>query len=277
MLIFAEIDPSVMKHLFPFLRGACLLSAIAVAALLLLPLSCGTTGKSGLQRYRLEVVAEYPHDPSSYTQGLFFHEGALIESSGQYGESALRRVDLATGHPTYSSTFEGGVFAEGAVVFGEKLYVLTWENGQVYVCDPASFAVRDRLPYPREGWGLTTDGSQLIASDGSEYLYFLDGDLQLLRQVKVTRQGKPQRLLNELEYIDGKVWANVYTTDEIVIINPANGHIDGVVDCFGLLPLKDRDVRTDVLNGIACDPATGKTYLTGKYWKKLYEIKLVKR
>lgn len=251
-----------------------------VAALLLTLLlsSCGCTGeKSGLRRYRVEVVAEYPHDPSSYTQGLFFHKGELIESSGQYKESAIRRIDLASGHATQGVAFGEGVFAEGAVILGDTLYVLTWQNGQVYICNPETFAIRDRLPYPREGWGLTTDGEQLIASDGSEYLYFLDRDLSLKREVKVTRKGSPQRLLNELEYIDGKIWANIYTYDEIVIIDPASGRVEGVVDCTGLLPYNERDIRTDVLNGIACDPATGKVYLTGKYWKKMYEVRLVER
>jgi len=262
------------------MRRRTLLHIPLVAALLVLVISsCGCTGgKSGLPvRYRLEIVAEYPHDPSSYTQGLFFHDGELIESSGQEGESAIRRVDLASGHPTYARAFESTVFAEGAVVFADRLYVLTWQNGQVYVCDPQTFAIRDRLPYPREGWGLTTDGEQLIASDGSEYLYFMDADLNDLRKVKVTRQGKPQYLLNELEYIDGKVWANVYTKDEILIIDPESGHVEGIVDCVGLLPYNLRDVRTDVLNGIALDPATGKIYLTGKYWKRLYEIRLIKQ
>ena len=247
-----------------------LLSLLLVLALT----SCGcSTTKKGLVQYKAEVVAEYPHDPSSYTQGLFFHDGALYESVGQYNESAMRKMDLATGRNIKTVSLGAGVFAEGSVILDSTLYILTWQNGQAYVCDPVSFGIRERVAYPREGWGLTTDGEQLIASDGTDVLYFMDRDLQVRRQVHVTRGGKKQMLLNELEYIDGKVWANVYTYDDILIIDPDSGVVEGVIDCSGLLKPQDRDLRTDVLNGIALGP-DGKVYVTGKYWKKLFEIQL---
>ena len=245
-----------------------LLSLVLVLALT----SCGcSSAKKGVVQYKAEVVAEYPHDPSSYTQGLFFHEGALYESVGQYNESAMRKMDLATGRNIKTVSLGAGVFAEGSVILDSTLYILTWQNGQAYICDPVSFGIRDRVAYPREGWGLTTDGEQLIASDGTDVLYFMDKALKVQREVHVTRAGKPQQLLNELEYIDGKVWANVYTYDDILIINPDSGIVEGVIDCSGLLKPKDRDLRTDVLNGIAVGP-DGKIYVTGKYWKKLLEI-----
>ena len=238
--------------------------------------TCATSQK-GLTKYRAKVVAEYPHDPSSYTQGLFFHDGSLYESVGQYRESAMRRVSLNTGKGERTVSLGADIFAEGSAVLDSTLYILTWQNGLVFRCDPATFAVRDKIDYPREGWGLTTDGKQLIASDGSDCLYFLNGDLETVRTVHVSQNGKRRPYLNELEYIDGKVWANVYTLDEILIINPADGKVEGVVDCSGLLPSRDRDLRTDVLNGIAHDPLTGKIYLTGKYWKKLFEVELIEK
>ncbi|MBR4233207.1 MAG: glutaminyl-peptide cyclotransferase, partial [Bacteroidales bacterium] len=144
-----------------------------------------------------------------------------------------------------------------------------------FVYDAATLEYKQAYSYPREGWGLTTDGKSLIASDGSSKLYFLTPEFQLERSVDVKMDGRSMRNLNELEYIDGKVWANVYTTDMILIINPADGKVEASIDCTGLLPRILRSNTTDVLNGIARDPATGKIYLTGKYWPRLYEIKLV--
>ena len=229
-----------------------------------------------VKEYRLKVVKEYPHRTDAYTQGLFFHGGVLYETTGQYGESSIRTVDLQTGEPMALKHLNSKYFGEGAAILGEDLYILTWTNKVAFRYDAATLNYKSTVGYPREGWGLTTDGKQLIASDGSATLYFLDKDLKVLRRQQVTLNGRPLRYLNELEWIDGKVWANVYTTETIAIINPSSGKVEGLVDCAGLLPQRLRTRDTDVLNGIAVD-AAGKIYLTGKNWPKLYQIELIKK
>ena len=156
-----------------------------------------------------------------------------------------------------------------------NLYILTWENRLAFIYDAETLEYKSTKRYSRPGWGITTDGKQLIASDGTANLYFLDEELNMDHKVLVKLNGKAVRWLNELEYIDGKVWANVYTSDDIVIINPRSGNVEGVVDCAGLLPKKLHSDATDVLNCVAYDPQIGKIYLTGKNWPKMYEIKLV--
>lgn len=229
-------------------------------------------------QYRLDVVAEYPHDITAYTQGLFFHDGQMYESTGQYGSSTLRKVDLQTGIPSQTVSFNEKYFLEGSVVFEGTLYLLTWDSNIVFAYDPETLEYKKAWSYPREGWGITTDGEVLIASEGSSWLYFMDADLKHIRKVQVKlNDGRAVNWLNELEFIDGKIWANVYTTDEIVIINPETGRVEGVVDCRGLLPADMRKPDTDVLNGIAYDPSDGKIYLTGKNWPKLYEVRLIEK
>lgn len=240
----------------------------------LLVLSCAD---AQVKEYSLEVVAEYPHDTESYTQGLFFHDGQMYESTGMHGRSTFRMVDMQTGQALKRLDFDNKYFVEGSVMWKGNLYILTWETKLAFVYDAETLEYKSTWKYPREGWGITTDGKQLIASDGSAYLYFMDENFALDRKVRVTLEDMPVRLLNELEYIDGKIWANVYTSDEIVIINPKDGRIQGIVDCRGLLPKKLRTATTDVLNGIAYNPADGKIYLTGKNWPKLYEVRLVEK
>lgn len=248
-----------------------LLRFILLCAILLLPVSC----EAKVRNYRPQVVASYPHDPSSYTQGLFFHDGKMYESTGQYGESTMRIVDLATGKALKRLDFDRKYFVEGSVILDGKLYILTWTNKLVFVYDAETMEYERTLAYPREGWGLTTDGKQLIASDGSSRLYFMDADLKVRRTVTVKLNDRPIRYLNELEYIDGKIWANVYTSDLILIIDPSDGRVEATVDCTGLLPKQYQTRHTDVLNGIAYNPADGKIYLTGKNWKRLFEVTLV--
>lgn len=226
-------------------------------------------------RYKAEVIKEYPHDTKSYTQGLFFEDGQLYESTGQYGESSFRKVDLSTGKALEKLDFAKKYFVEGSCVLNGKLYILTWTNRLAFVYDFASMKYEASYSYPGEGWGLTTDGEQLIASDGSSSLIFMDEKFKLTKRLKVTLNGRPIRLLNELEYIDGRIWANVYTTDMILIINPSSARVEALVDCSGLLPEKLRTKHTDVLNGIAHND--GHIYITGKYWPRLYEIKLVEQ
>lgn len=229
-----------------------------------------------IKQYSFKVVKEYPHDVMAYTQGLFFHEGKLYETTGQYGTSSIRTVDLASGKPTVEKKLNRKYFGEGSVILGKDLYVLTWTNKVAFRYDAATLSYKQTVSYPREGWGLTTDGKQLIASDGSANLYFLDADMKLLKKLPVTMNGRPLRNLNELEWIGGKVWANVYMTDMIVMINPSTGKVEGALDCTGLLPDDLYTSATDVLNGIAID-AKGKIYLTGKNWPRMYQIELVSK
>ena len=243
----------------------------------LLALCCACSCTSAqVKEYKLKVVKEYPHDVTAYTQGLFFHDGVLYETTGQFGESSIRTVDLESGVPIENKRLARKYFGEGSVVLGDELYVLTWTNKVAFRYDAATLSYKSTVGYGREGWGLTTNGRELIASDGSAHLYFLDADMKLLRRVPVTMNGRPLRLLNELEWVDGKVWANVYATDMIVIINPRSGKVEASVDCSGLLPEKLRTQDTDVLNGIALD-ADGKLYLTGKNWPRLYQVELLKQ
>ena len=196
-------------------------------------LSCAD---ASVKEYRLEVVAEYPHDRESYTQGLFFHKGEMYETTGLHGKSTLRKVDLQSGKAVKRQDFNDKYFVEGSVVMGDNLYVLTWETRVAFIYDAATLEYKSSWSYPREGWGITTDGKQLIASDGSSTLFFMDAEFATKRRLVVKYEDKPVRWLNELEYIDGKIWANVYMSDEIVIINPKDGRVEGLIDCRGLLP-----------------------------------------
>lgn len=241
---------------------------------LLIALACTD---AGVKEYRLEVVAEYPHDTGSYTQGLFFHDGQMYESTGLHGKSTFRKVDVETGEALEKLNFDKKYFVEGSVIWNGNLYILTWESRVAFIYDAETLEYKSSWKYPREGWGITTDGKHLIASDGTANLYFMDENFAQKKKVLVTIDDRPVRFLNELEYIDGKIWANVYTADEIVIIDPKDGRVEGVIDCRELLPKELRTPDTDVLNGIAYDEKTGKIYLTGKNWPKIYEIKLTRQ
>lgn len=230
---------------------------------------------SGPRQYGIKVVREYPHDRSAYTQGLFFHKGELYESTGQCGSTSFLKVDLETGKALRKLDFDKKYFGEGSVILDDRMYMLTWTSRVAFVYDAETLKYLKTCSYPREGWGLTTDGKYLIASDGSSYLYFMDTSFQVKRKVKVSMNDRPVRLLNELEWVNGRIWANVYTTDMILIINPSSGKVEGVVDCGGLLPESLRRRDTDVLNGIAVKD--GRIFLTGKNWPKLYEILLVEK
>lgn len=230
-----------------------------------------------VRQYKVKVVKEYSHDEMSYTQGLFFQGDKMIETTGQYGESTLKVVEPSTGKAVKRFNFDKKYFIEGSVELNGNIYILTWRNKVAFVYDGKTLEYKQTYSYPREGWGLTTDGKNLIASDGSSRLYWLDGQFRQQKALQVKMNGRPINQLNELEWIDGKIWANVYLTDMIVIINPNSGEVEATVDCTGLLPRHLRDEYTDVLNGIAYNPETKKIYLTGKYWKRLYEVELVEK
>ena len=244
----------------------------SLVLLLAVPASCASSAQ--VKQYRVNVVKQYPHDVRSYTQGLFIEDGQMYESTGQYGSSTFRKVDMATGSPLRRLDFSDRYFVEGSVALGDSLYILTWTSRVAFIYDFNTLEYIATRSYPHQGWGITTDGKQLIASDGSSRLYFMDKDLNIVRTVNVRLHGKPLNYLNELEYIDGRVWANVYTTNMIVLIDPDTGMVDGVVDCTGLLPQKLKTPDTDVLNGIAYDRDTGKIYLTGKNWPLLFEVEI---
>ncbi|MBQ0007001.1 MAG: glutaminyl-peptide cyclotransferase [Alistipes sp.] len=225
--------------------------------------------------YSVIVDKTYIHDKNAYTQGLFFYEGEFYESIGQWGESAFRKVKLETGEVLSEINYPEDVFIEGSCVAGGYLYVLTWTNHKCYMYDLSTMTKLSEFSYPGEGWGMTTNGKELIMSDGSSRLHFLNpASFTRIRSIDVKMNGADVQYLNELEYIDGKIWANVYLQDYIVIINPGTGEVEGKVDCRNLLPSSLRTSRTDVLNGIAYDRKDGGIYLTGKYWPRLYKITL---
>ena len=227
------------------------------------------------KQYSYRLVKSYSHDTRAYTQGLFFYKGNLYETTGQYGQSSLRKVDINTGKTLQMTTFDKKYFAEGACVLKDKIYVLTWKEHICFVYDAASFRLLGSLQYPTEGWGLTTDGVQLIMSDGSDRLYFLNPDnFAEMRRITVSNDKGNVRYLNELEYIDGEIWANVYGEEYIVRINPATGHVEGKVNLQGILPRNLRTADTDVMNGIAYDNANKRLLITGKNWPKMYEIEV---
>ncbi len=225
--------------------------------------------------YRADIVREYAHDTAAFTQGLQWHDGQLLESTGQIGRSNIRRVQLDDGKVLQRRDLAPPHFGEGIVVAGDTLYQLTWQSGVAFLYDPTSFAPLGEFRYQGEGWGITSDGSQLIMSDGSATLRFLDrGTFDTIRTVTVMENGTPVRQLNELEWVDGEVWANVWTTDRIARIDPQSGNVVGWINLTGLLPESVRTGKEDVMNGIAYDAANKRIFVTGKYWPRLYEIRL---
>jgi glutaminyl-peptide cyclotransferase len=234
---------------------------------------CGPAGKT--ESYR--VVHTYPHDPKAFTQGLIFAEGHLYESTGLNGRSSLRMVDLSSGQVLQNYKVPDEFFAEGLTEWGSTLIQLTWISHKAFVYDRFSFRLLKTLPYEGEGWGLTHDSKQLIMSDGTPYLRFLDPEsFRVLRKLRVTNEfGKPVENLNELEYIRGEIYANIWQTDEIVRISPQSGKVLGRIDLSGIIDKAELQGNGAVLNGIAYDAAGDRLFVTGKLWPKLFEIKLV--
>ncbi len=223
-----------------------------------------------------EVVNAFPHDPDSFTQGLIFLDGVLYESSGLYGESSLRMVTLETGEVQRQTFLPDEVFGEGLTNWDQTLVQLTWREGIGYVYNRDDFSPLTQFDYETEGWGLTQDGENLIMSDGSATLFFLDPvTYAILSTVEVLDEDAPVTMLNELEYIQSEIFANIWQTDTIVRIDPETGAVKGWIDLSGLLPEKERTPATNVLNGIAYDPETDRLFVTGKLWPMLYEIRLV--
>lgn len=229
--------------------------------------------------YTYQVVNSYPHDSAAFTQGLLIQDGVLYESTGLNGKSSLRKDDLKTGRVLKKLDVPADYFAEGLADFKGKLYQLTWQAQKGFIYDPNTFKKLGEFAYTGEGWGLTHDGTSLILSDGSNQIRFIDPTtFKVTRTINVVDSGgHPQTQLNELEYIKGEIYANIWQTDYIVRIDPKTGHLLGWIDLSGLLTGPTHDNPDAVLNGIAYDAAADKLYVTGKLWPKLFEIRLKKQ
>jgi glutamine cyclotransferase len=226
--------------------------------------------------YSYRIVAVYPHDPAAWTQGLAFEDGILYEGTGLYGASSLREVELESGVVVRSLSLPDDLFGEGIAVVGDRIVQLTYRANRGLVYDRATFDVIGDFAYPTEGWGLAFDGQSLVMSDGTSWLRFLDPEtLQEIRRVEVREGLAPVARLNELEFVEGQLLANVWTTDRIAIIDPATGQIRGWIDLSGLLAEVAADEPVDVLNGIAYDRENGRLFVTGKLWPVLIEIEFV--
>ena len=226
--------------------------------------------------YAYKVVNTYPHDQNAFTQGLVFENGFLYEGTGLNGSSTLRRVELETGKVLQMHDLPSRFFGEGVTIYGNKIIQLTWRSHVGFVYDKDTFELQQKFTYSTEGWGITHDEKHLIMSDGTSTLHFLDPiTFKEVDRIEVCKDGIPIDKLNELEYIQGKIYANVYREDNIVIIDPQTGNADGWIELKGLLSLDDYNRPVDVLNGIAYDAKNDRLFVTGKLWPKLFEIDLV--
>jgi glutamine cyclotransferase len=226
--------------------------------------------------YGFHVVHAYPHDPKAFTEGLFYQDGALYESTGLEGHSDIRKVELATGRVLRSHPIDAKYFGEGIVAWNGRLMELTWRSQIGFVYDEASFKPLSSFRYAGEGWALTRDDHRLIMSDGTPDIRFLDPEtLQETGRIHVTYEGRLVKNINELEWVKGEIYANIWQTDLIARIDPESGRIVSWIDLKGLLPASEQR-GVDVLNGIAYDAEHDRLFVTGKLWPKLYEIKLVR-
>lgn len=271
----------------PMLARSWTRRALGAASILGLVLACSSDGlpaqapaqakeQSRAPRFGFKVVNVFPHDPAAFTQGLVFADGVFYESTGLRGYSTLRKVKPETGVVLRQIAIEPQYFAEGLALVGDELVQLSWESRIGFVYDKASFKRLRVFTYPNEGWGLASDGERLVMSDGSSILYFLDPKTQkFTRSLQVRDGARPVEWLNELEFVKGELWANVWQTDQIVRINPDTGRVTGWIDLSGLLRPEARGPEGDVLNGIAWDKAGDRIFVTGKKWPRLFQIELV--
>ena len=228
-------------------------------------------------QYTYRVKATYPHSRTAYTQGLQFLDGQMWEGTGQHGKSRLQTIDLKTGRETILARLPRSEFGEGITVLGDKVFQLTWQSNKAYVYDLTGREIRQHR-YMGEGWGLTSDGTHLYMTDGTDKITKINpANFKIEGRIYATYKGQSVQYLNELEWIDGKIWANIYTTDRIAIINPQTGVIEGMINLEGLLSEEDYTMDTDVLNGIAWDKDQNRIFVTGKNWPKLFEIEIIKQ
>jgi len=231
-----------------------------------------------VRRFSYQVVNSFPHDTNAFTQGLVFYNGELYESTGLNSRSSIRKVDLQTGQVIQKRNVPSQYFAEGLAIIDGTAYQLTWLSQFGYIYDLSTFDIKGTFNYSGEGWGLTHDGKSLIMSDGTNRIRFLDpGSFELQRAISVYDGSSPVNYLNELEFIDGEIYANIWQSNRIAIIEPRGGRITGWIDLTGLLKPEDRTGPVDVLNGIAWDADGKRLFVTGKLWPKLYEIRIVQQ
>jgi glutamine cyclotransferase len=260
--------------------GICLLACLALAA-------CGPASQAGVPEYTYDVVHTYPHDPRAYTEGLFYLDGFLYESTGIPRQSSIRKVRLETGEVLQQYDLPEPYFGEGIVNWKERLIQLTYTTHVGFVYDLAGFRLQRQFRFPGEGWALTTDGKRIFMSDGTAEIRIWDPEtLQETGRITVTDRldsgqpdlasGRPVQYVNELEWVKGEIYANIYMTNRIARINPVNGNVTGWIDLTGLLPARDR-AGVDWLNGIAYDAKGDRLFVTGKLWPKLFEIRLLKK
>jgi glutamine cyclotransferase len=236
----------------------------------------GCSNSDGIPVYSYNITNTYPHDPDAFTEGLVFEEGFLYEGTGLEEQSTLRRVELETGAILQIYELPGQFFGEGITIYGDKIIQLTWQSHVGFVYDKDSFELLEQFDYPTEGWGITHNGTHLIMSDGTSTLHFLDPlTFEETGQISVFTNNGPVDRLNELEYVQGEIYANVWQTDRIARIDPETGQVVGWIDLEGLLTAEDRTEPVDVLNGIAYDGETDRLFVTGKLWPKLFEIDLI--
>ncbi len=238
-----------------------------------------SSGSSSIAVFGYKIVKTYPHDTSAFTQGLVYDDGVLYEGTGEYGQSSLRQVDLDTGQVLKQTSLAGSLFGEGISVWKDQLIQLTWKSGIGFVYNKENFTKIEDFKYQTEGWGITSDERNLIMSDGTETLHFLDPEtFDEKSQIKVEAEGEPVKGLNELEYVKGEIYANVWPTTWIVIISPETGKVKGAINLQGILQKGDSQQdgkKADVANGIAYDPKGDRLFVTGKLWPKIFQIELV--
>jgi glutamine cyclotransferase len=267
-----------MNHLFRIFILGLLASLGAVFAFSCsnFPESPAPSGSDVIPVYTYNIVNTYPHDRNAFTQGLVFENGVLYEGTGLFGHSSLRRVELETGDILQIRELPAQFFGEGITIYENKIIQLTWQSNIGFVYDKNSFEPLQEFNYSTEGWGITHDGKRLIMSDGTSTLHFLDPQtFEEIGQLGVFDNGGPVTRLNELEYVQGEIYANVWQTDHIARIAPGTGRVTGWIELGGLLTPEDRSEPVDVLNGIAYDAESGRLFVTGKLWPKLFEIELI--
>ncbi len=287
----ARHDKRAVKRQSSRIMIAGLGAAIAVSAafVILASMRSGSEDQSGVpavdtpaatvgeqaRRVAYDVVNSYPHDPTSFTQGLLYHDGGFYESTGQYGSSKLRRLEFPTGRVLKEISLPPELFGEGLARVGNRLIQVTWKSHRGFVYDLDTFRLLQEFSYDSEGWGLAYDGKYLILSDGSSDLFYLDPEtFKTAKKLPVRMNGQPISELNELEFIDGEIWANVWQTDLILRIDPSTGGVTSFLDLKGILAPSDKTGGEDVLNGIAYDAQQRRIFVTGKLWPRLFEIKL---